>query len=242
MIVPTTTAAPFNAAKGTTLSKFILYFVCVGQQKAAQLGYSPLPKNLVQIAFNSVNKIPGHVAPPPIDQCDNPTIRGTFVTGDAPPPLPSDKAGATPPTTQPATSNTSAPGQTNGVPSSGPGATRTSSTSPTGPSGSRAKRSTSSAKYVDAAAINSATQTRASGQLSVPEARDPLSVLLYVVAAVLFLLAVFGPPALAIALKRRKATWRGNGPPGSRVTRAHLGRRGRGTPTPPTRYQHHQPG
>ena len=44
LIVPTTTAAPFTAAKGTTLSKFILYFVCAGQQKAAQLGYSPLPE------------------------------------------------------------------------------------------------------------------------------------------------------------------------------------------------------
>ena len=44
MIVPTTTATPFTAEKGKTLSKFILYFVCVGQQKAAQLGYSPLPQ------------------------------------------------------------------------------------------------------------------------------------------------------------------------------------------------------
>ncbi len=99
MIVPTTTAAPFTAAKGETLSKFIEYFVCVGQQKAAQLGYSPLPKNLVQIAFDAVNKIPGHVAPPPIDQCDNPTIRGTFVTGQQPPPDPSDKFGAVATTT-----------------------------------------------------------------------------------------------------------------------------------------------
>ncbi|MDQ1511233.1 MAG: phosphate transport system substrate-binding protein [Actinomycetota bacterium] len=216
MIVPTTTAAPFNAAKGATLSKFILYFVCVGQQKAEQLGYSPLPKNLVQIAFNSVTKIPGHVTPPPIDQCDNPTIRGTFVTGDAPPPLPGDKVGATPPTTQPGTSNPSAPGQTNGVPSSGSVAVgiRRSSSSPTVATGSKAKASTKSARYVDAAAINSATATRPNGQLSVPDPRDPLSVLLYVAAAVLFLLAVFGPPALAIALKRRKTTWRGNGPPG----------------------------
>ena len=63
LIVPTTTAAPFTAAKGTTLSKFILYMVCAGQQKAAQLGYSPLPQNLVQDAFNVVQKIPGHVEP-----------------------------------------------------------------------------------------------------------------------------------------------------------------------------------
>ena len=97
MIVPTTTAAGFSAAKGVTLSKFILYFVCVGQQKAAQLGYSPLPKNLVQLAFAAVNRIPGHVAPPPIDQCNNPTITGAFIAGNAPPPPPSARKGAVPP-------------------------------------------------------------------------------------------------------------------------------------------------
>ncbi len=41
--------------------------------------------------------------------------------------------------------------------------------------------------------------------MSAPSARDPLSVLLYIVAGALFVLAVFGPPALAIVLKRRKA-------------------------------------
>ena len=86
MIVPTTTASPFTTDKGVTLSKFILYVVCAGQQEAALLGYSPLPKNLVQDAFDVVTKIPGHVNPPPIDQCDNPTITGAFVTNNAPPP------------------------------------------------------------------------------------------------------------------------------------------------------------
>jgi phosphate transport system substrate-binding protein len=203
MIVPTTTAAPFNAAKGATLSKFIVYFVCVGQQKAAQLGYLPLPKNLVQIAFDSVNKIPGHVAPPPIDQCDNPTIRGTFVTGDAPPPLPSDRQGATPPTTQPGTSGPAASGGTGNSNTSGSGGTGTRSNSPTGASGRKVKAPGSDG-LTDPSAINDATPTRASGPLTVPPARDPLSVLLYVVAGVLVLLAVFGPPALAMVLKRRK--------------------------------------
>ena len=59
MIVPTTTAAPFNADKGATLGSFILYFVCAGQQKAEQLGYAPLPPNLVQNAFGAEQKIPG---------------------------------------------------------------------------------------------------------------------------------------------------------------------------------------
>ena len=103
--MPTTTAAPFTAAKGVTLSKYIIYLVCPGQQKAAQLGYSPLPKNLVLDAFAVVRKIPGHVDPPPINQCDNPTITQAFVTDDAPPPPPTDKQGAGLPPDQTQTSN-----------------------------------------------------------------------------------------------------------------------------------------
>ena len=59
LIVPTTTAKPFSAPRATTLSKYILYMVCAGQQKAAQLGYSPLPGNLVQAAFNVGAQDPG---------------------------------------------------------------------------------------------------------------------------------------------------------------------------------------
>jgi phosphate transport system substrate-binding protein len=205
MIVPTTTASPFNSAKGTTLSKFILYFVCVGQQKAAQLGYSPLPKNLVQIAFNSVRKIPGHVEPPPIDQCDNPTIRGTFVAGDAPPPLPSDKAGATPPTTQPGATDPSAPGAT-GPSSSSNGGTQTGSSSSTTGSAAKGRKATSGTigSNGDEVAVGDGTLIRQNGPISVPPRRDPMSLLLYVVAGVFLVLAVFAPPALAIALARRK--------------------------------------
>jgi hypothetical protein len=49
------------------------------------------------------------------------------------------------------------------------------------------------------------TKTLAIGQLSIPEPRDPLSVLLYVVAGVLLIRGVFGPPAPAMTLKGRKA-------------------------------------
>ena len=82
MIVPTTTASPFSTSKGEALSKFIAYFVCAGQQKAEQLGYSPLPKNLVEAAFNAMKKIPGAVAAPSLSSCSNPTLTGDFMTGD----------------------------------------------------------------------------------------------------------------------------------------------------------------
>ena len=90
----TTESAPFSAEEGTALGKFILYFLCAGQQKAEQLGYSPLPKNLVQLGFDAVTRIPGAPTPPPIDSCSNPTITGNFITGAGapatiPPPAPS---------------------------------------------------------------------------------------------------------------------------------------------------------
>ena len=85
MIVPTSEASPFNADKGATLSDFIFYFLCAGQQKAEQLGYAPLPKNLVEYGFSAAAKIPGANAAPAINSCANPTITGDFlVTKPAP--------------------------------------------------------------------------------------------------------------------------------------------------------------
>ena len=81
MIVPTTTAAPFSEEKGEALSKFIAYFVCAGQQKAEQLGYSPLPKNLVQAAFTAMARIPGAAPAPSLSSCSNPTLTGDFMSG-----------------------------------------------------------------------------------------------------------------------------------------------------------------
>jgi phosphate ABC transporter phosphate-binding protein len=95
MIAPTSTASPMTAAKGNTLSQFIYYFACTGQQKSAILGYSPLPKNLVQAAFDAAQLIPGHAPPPNINtQCDNPTITGAFTTANAPLPPANARAGA----------------------------------------------------------------------------------------------------------------------------------------------------
>jgi phosphate ABC transporter phosphate-binding protein len=192
MIVPTTTAKPFTAAKGATLSKYILYMVCAGQQKAAQLGYSPLPKNLVQDAFNVVVKIPGHVDPPPIDQCDNPTITQAFVADNAPPPPPSDKQGAAPPSATPAappipTGNEGQTGQV--VP---PTVTKS-------PASGVRKRPAAGTRANGAAQQELVATT---GPVPPPARRDPLPLLLYVLAAVVALVAVFGPPALALRLRK----------------------------------------
>ena len=110
MIVPTSEASPFNADKGATLSDFIFYFLCAGQQKAEQLGYAPLPKNLVEYGFSAAAKIPGANAAPSINSCANPTITGDFLVTKTAPTVP----GAT---TIPGA--TTVPGETTVVPSNG---------------------------------------------------------------------------------------------------------------------------
>jgi phosphate transport system substrate-binding protein len=177
MIVPTTTARPFSTEKGDALGRFILYFVCAGQQKAEQLGYSPLPKNLVQIAFDAERRIPGAPAPPAIESCDNPTITGGFTTANSP--LPPSKAAVA-------------------------------------ASAAKAKAATTMATTATALATETATGDAATtgedvgGQLvaasgPVHLAPDSGSELpLYVLGLVLLAGVVFGPPALALFLRKRQ--------------------------------------
>ncbi|RXZ66936.1 phosphate ABC transporter substrate-binding protein PstS, partial [Agromyces albus] len=83
MIVPTEVKPPavFTEAKGATLGAFASYMLCEGQQQAADLGYSPLPMNLVLAGFEQIKRIPGaggaSVDP---NACNNPT----FKPGDSP--------------------------------------------------------------------------------------------------------------------------------------------------------------
>jgi phosphate transport system substrate-binding protein len=132
MIVPTSPVTyPMDTSKGTTLGQFILYFLCQGQQEAAPLGYSPLPPNLVQLGFDVEAQVPGAPPPPPINQCNNPTITGNFLAQVYAPP---------PPTTTPAhTGSTSA---THSTGPSGPGSTLGYVPGTTGPNGQHAGTST----------------------------------------------------------------------------------------------------
>jgi phosphate transport system substrate-binding protein len=80
----------FNADKGRVLTEFMYYFACAGQQKAAVLGYSPLPPNLVQVVFDAIRRIPGAIdvpSSPTASNCPNPTLTGDLGEGaTAPPP------------------------------------------------------------------------------------------------------------------------------------------------------------
>ena len=73
----------FDPAKGAVLGKWMLYIACGGQQKAAALGYSPLPVNLIKYVFDAVKRIPGAPKPPSVinkETCPNPLV-GTGVQG-----------------------------------------------------------------------------------------------------------------------------------------------------------------
>ncbi|TDC74522.1 phosphate ABC transporter substrate-binding protein PstS [Streptomyces hainanensis] len=99
MIIPTDLSRPLTEDKGRTLSAFANYFLCEGQQDAEELGYSPLPINLVQAGFDQVRRIPGaETEGIDIRECRNPTFStdGTNTLAEnAPYPPDCDRRGET---------------------------------------------------------------------------------------------------------------------------------------------------
>jgi len=89
----------FTPAKGSALSKYIGYILCAGQGEADELGYSPIPRNLVQGGLLQVTHIPGNddgIDPDRLDNCPNPTFNSSgklTVLADAPQPSPCSKVG-----------------------------------------------------------------------------------------------------------------------------------------------------
>ncbi|MER6358713.1 phosphate ABC transporter substrate-binding protein PstS, partial [Streptomyces sp. NPDC001634] len=98
MIIPTKLESNFNDQKGKTLGAFAYYFLCEGQQHVDNLGYSPLPINLVQAGLNQVRRIPGvDVQSIDIKNCHNPTFSSdgsNTLAKTAPYPPACDKLGA----------------------------------------------------------------------------------------------------------------------------------------------------
>ncbi|GAA3858560.1 hypothetical protein GCM10023084_10290 [Streptomyces lacrimifluminis] len=132
MIVPTKEEANFNKDKGKTLSAFNNYFLCEGQQQADRLGYSPLPKNLVEAAMAQTKRIPGaETAGIDINKCNNPTFSGgrNLLIENAPYPAACDRKGSN-------QCSTGTGGAKTPTDPSGPGAGTTGGTGTTGGSGS----------------------------------------------------------------------------------------------------------
>jgi phosphate ABC transporter phosphate-binding protein len=193
LIVPTSTVEGFTTAKGETLGRFILYAVCVGQTKAAELGYSPLPANLVQFAFDAEKLIPGAPAPPPLSQCANPNILHPIILHPKPPD-PATKQGTNP--NGPTVGQQSASG-------GGGGSNNSSVTTTTVPG----QASQSNGLTGDTTPTNQAlgaTRESASGPINLPGKHDPFPISLYILAGAIVLLIVFAPPSVAVAIRTRE--------------------------------------
>jgi phosphate transport system substrate-binding protein len=191
MIVPTTTAAPFTEGKGNTLGQFILYFLCTGQQKAKQLGYSPLPPNLVGFGFEAVSKIPGAPTPPALKDCANPTITGQFSLKNAPLPSAASKKGA---------ARSAAGSGSGGARTGGSGAVTQSDAATTDTTVAGDGTTAADGETIDTASAAAVRDT----PLSVSKAEDDVPFGIYVAIVILVLLLVFAPPALALALRKRE--------------------------------------
>jgi phosphate transport system substrate-binding protein len=69
-----------GTAQGAELAQFITFVACEGQSRMADLGYSPLPPNLVEDDFAAAGRLPGGTSPPApnASNCANPYITGTL--------------------------------------------------------------------------------------------------------------------------------------------------------------------
>ena len=152
----------FSTAKGASLSTWLNYVLCGAQQSAAGLGYSPLPKPLVQGGFAQDAHIPGAVnVPSPTDQsrlegCDNPTYSNgvNLLIKDAPYPSACDKVVKARPASC-STQNLAAGGT--GAGGSGGGGSRTTAVAGTG------SKALASAAAIDPDTGQAATSDTAGG-------------------------------------------------------------------------------
>ncbi|WP_035859339.1 substrate-binding domain-containing protein [Kitasatospora cheerisanensis] len=90
----------FTNDKGSALSRYLAYVLCAGQREADDLGYSPIPRNLVRGGLLQTQHIPGNaspVDPNTLSNCPNPTFDSAgqlIVLKNAPQPSPCDKKGS----------------------------------------------------------------------------------------------------------------------------------------------------
>ncbi len=74
------------AAQGQEMASFIEFVACLGQARMADLGYSPIPANLVEDDFQAAGRLPGGTtpAPPTAQNCQNPYITGALTSPGGP--------------------------------------------------------------------------------------------------------------------------------------------------------------
>jgi ABC-type phosphate transport system substrate-binding protein len=195
LIVPrsgTQVPSNFSPGDGRTLSTYIDYFLCAGQQYAADLGYSPLPLNLVTGGLLQSSKIPGAIPPPSLASgCDNPTLKNgkLILLQDAPYPNKCQKVGS--PLNCSPTSGPSA--------SAGPSASTSTGTGlGTGPTPS------TSGGVTTTGPVTTTTEGPVTGTVVNLASSDSNPTSLGVLTAVEILIAIAAPPAVYALVRRRR--------------------------------------
>jgi len=193
----------FSTAKGRTLSTFVNFMLCGGQQQMQQLGYSPLPRNLVQGGLIQNAKIPGNVSLrfSQLRNCHNPTMQNghNILLATAPFPSPCQKQGA----------------PLHCVVKNGKAVATGSSASGGGGSGKKGSSSSSGSAATGTAGTNIGTGTAAGATgpvtgVVVNLAGDHSNQgALAALTALGIVLAVALPPGLAVWLRRRRGQARG---------------------------------
>ncbi|GFJ86518.1 phosphate ABC transporter substrate-binding protein PstS [Phytohabitans rumicis] len=214
MLIPHKVELGVDENKGYTLSSFAYYFLCEGQQQADVLGYSPLPINLVKAGMEQVKKIPG--APTKdinIAGCNNPTFSpdGTnTLARNAAQPSECDKKGSrqNPAGTGGARQDTPVVAAAR---CAGSGGTSTTGGATTGPSASANPTASAGAIDPDTGLPAGDGGGVADGEqvAAVPVSLDgeggwKLRHTMMLLAALLFVGLVLGPPFLAHALRGRR--------------------------------------
>ncbi len=207
----------FSPAKGATLSTFVNFLLCAGQQQMAPLGYSPLPLNLVKGGLLQVNRIPGHVATPnpvTLAGCNNPTFTNGQLTllTTAQQPSPCDKLGE-PLNCVLINGKASAPGAAAGK-TAAPAAARPSLSAAARPAAGAlgaglsgpapASSATSSPGAAAAAGAGPGPTAAITGQVVNVAASGANKVPLSILTAAAIVAAIAVPPALGAWLRRRR--------------------------------------
>jgi ABC-type phosphate transport system substrate-binding protein len=180
----------WHTGDGLSLSAFINYFLCAGQADAANLGYSPLPLNLVKGGLLQVTHIPGHGPTPnptTLAGCDNPTFTNGVLTVLKTAPYPSKCQYYTAPLSCAGGTSTGTSGKSTSTPTASPD----TSTTP-------------GAVNPDGGGGTPTTNPNVTGQVVNLAADDANQSALGVLTALAVIVAVAVPPALGIWLRRRR--------------------------------------
>jgi ABC-type phosphate transport system substrate-binding protein len=190
----------WHTGDGLSLSTFIDYFLCAGQADAANLGYSPLPLNLVKGGLLQVTHIPG-AGPTPnpttLAGCANPTFTNGVLTVLKTAPYPSKCQYYTEPLSC-----------AGGTSTTGTDSDKSKSTSTTGPSNSTTPGS-SNPGGGGGGGGSGTTNPNVTGQVVNLAADDANQSVLGALTALAIVVAVGVPPALGIWLRRRRRQSRG---------------------------------